>query len=353
MRASNRRPRARAMQAAPANKRPRLSGPVKETVVATRSAPSSQSHNSPSKGCTNGQKRLSDATRGQRAPSRGRYTSDDLSYDERSEMSGQWFNETEQEVLSDDCEDDPNIDEVDGEDCGSDCYEEPESINPDGDDYDDCGADFSEVFEEDEEGLSQTRKTTAAGTKTSRAQSAQPSRGLTWDISYCLLTVYSKPDAIKYFDEKKGTMHWSKLAQYMHTIPELKGKTGWLRYQPTQTLRNKTRSLSTVLFSGKDDILQFSGGKPNTVLMTMVPQAKDFLASTMKEYKEKQLLSKRQDKVYKPVVDFWLHVFHSTPVPQAFQTVQRTALKSWKEKCIVQNHQRILWYPLTCNQMTN
>ena len=117
----------------------------------------------------------------------------------------------------------------------------------------------------------------------------------------------------------------------MHTIPELQGKTEWLRYQPTQTLRNKTKSLCNLIFSGKDDIFHFSGGKSNTALLGMVPQAREFLASTLKEYKEKQALNKRQDNVIRPVQEFWLRVFHAVPIPHAFQAAQREQLKTWRD----------------------
>ena len=241
MRASHRSPRARTTLVSPANKKPRLFGTDKGTTAATRKAgirsvPSSQQYNSPSTSLTSVQKRPVGSSRGQCTLQRGRHSCEDSVYEDPSYMSEQRLCDTDQEYQSDEHEDDPGDDDVVCEDCGEGCEEEPDYNYSDRDDGGLGGDSFGEVFEDDEEDLTQERRIIEAGTKTSGSQGAQPSRGLTWDISYCLLTVYSKPDTIKYFDEKKGTMHWSKLAQYMHTIPELKGKTSWLRFQPTQTL---------------------------------------------------------------------------------------------------------------------
>ena len=94
--------------------------------------------------------------------------------------------------------------------------------------------------EETEEGdcsdtdLDEEESSTQVARKRARESSQKPSkksmpiqRGLTWDISYCLLVVYSDPKTIAYYNQKKGVMRWSKLAKHMHTIPELQGKTKW------------------------------------------------------------------------------------------------------------------------------
>ena len=208
MRACHKSPSARATLVAPAYKKPRLSGTDKGTTVATskagiKSAPSSHSCNLPSSTRTSYQKRLVDPTRGQCTLQRKRHTSEDGVYDELSDTSDQWSSDTDQEYQSDGHEDDPGDDDVVCEDCGEDCEEEPDCNYSDRDDGGLGGDSFGEVFEDDEEDLTQERRIIEAGTKTSGSQGAQPSRGLTGTFLIAFLTGYSKPDAIKYFDEKE------------------------------------------------------------------------------------------------------------------------------------------------------
>ena len=158
------------------------------------------------------------------------------------------------------------------------------------------------------------------------------SRGLTWNIAYCLLTTYSKPQTIKFFNKRKGKMRWSKLAKFMHTIPELQGRTNWLLQQPTQTLRNKTNSLCRKLFSGNEPIFCFNEGKSNVVLQRMVPKAKEFFAAIYKVYRVKLELTKRQDRVFQPIGDFWQSVFCTVPVSPDFVTAQQKELERWKRR---------------------
>ena len=168
--------------------------------------------------------------------------------------------------------------------------------------------------------------------KTGGSHFEQPSRGLNWDITFCLLTVFSKPDTIRFYNAKKGSMHWSKLVRHMQSLPELQGKMYWLGSQPIQTVRNKTRSLTTMIFSGKEHLLLFDGGKLNTQFSDLLASAKIFLASTIKSYRDKRALAKRRSDAYMPVYEFWERVFSETVCPAPFVLAQRAALSSWKRQ---------------------